>query len=109
MQGTSRSELAAQLERCARLCEQTAHLYVERHGDEVQTEVVSSLLLAAASLDTAERAVEDGEAGTALMIASTLVDDAIAAAERRGLDESLRDCLASLHRVAELCEGELGR
>jgi len=107
MQGTSRSELAAELERCARLCEDTAQLYVERHGDDVGTEVVSSLLLAAAALDTAVKAVEAGEGTTALLIASTLASDAVAAAERRGLDESLLRCVPMLRRVAALCERAL--
>jgi len=108
MQGTSKSELAAELERTARICEETAALYVERHGDDVANDVVSSLLLAAAALDTAGRAVEDGDGTTALLIATTLVRDAAAAAERRGLDESLLQCLVALRRVSALCEQELG-
>ena len=105
MQGTSRSELAAELERCARLCEDTAELYVERHGDGVGAEVVSALLLAAAGMETAARVVDqNGPARvTALMIAATLARDAIGAAERRGLDETLVLCVASLRRVAALC------
>jgi hypothetical protein len=102
MQGTSRSELAAELERSAQLCEETAQLYLERHGDGVGTDVVSSLLLAAAALDTAGRTLDR----TALMIADTLVADAIAAAERRGLDEQLLHCVAALRRVAALCARE---
>jgi hypothetical protein len=109
MQGTSRSELAAELERCARLCEETALLYVERHRDGVRTDVVSSLLLAAAALDTAVKSVEEDDGGTALLIASTLAAEAVAAAERRGLDESLLRCVPALRRVAALCDRELGR
>jgi hypothetical protein len=107
MQGTSRSELAAELERCARLCEDTAELYVERHGDAVSADVVSGLLLAAAAMETAARVVDDSRpahATTALMIAATLARDAIAAAERRGLDETLLLCVASLRRVVALCD-----
>jgi hypothetical protein len=102
MQGTSRSELAVDLTRCARHCEETAAVYIERHGDGVAADVVSSLLLAAAALDTAAKSVDDDAASapTALLIASTLVDDAIAAAERRGLDEILLHCVAELRRVA---------
>lgn len=108
MQGTSRSELAADLERCARLCEETAELYVDRHGDAVGTNVVASLLLAAAGLETAGRGVEQGGAATALMIAATLARDAVAAAEARGFDEQLLHCVAELRRVAALCDGGLG-
>ena len=108
MQGTSRRGLAAELGRCARLCEETVEHYVERHGNGVATDVVSSLLLAAAALDTAARAVDDGEATTGLLIAATLAADAIAAAERRGLDETLFHCVAELRRVAALCDGERG-
>lgn len=108
MQGTSKKGLAAELGRCARRCEEAAEHYVERHGDAVATDVVSSLLLAAAALDTAARAVDDGEATTALLIAGTLASDAIAAAERRGLDETLLHCVAELRRVAALCDGERG-
>jgi hypothetical protein len=107
MHGTSRSELRAELECTARLCEETAHLYVERHGDEVARDVVSSLLLAAAALDTAARAVDGGDGTTALLIASTLVRDAAATAERRGVDESLLHCLVALRQVAASCEREL--
>lgn len=105
MQGTSRSELATELERCGQLCAGTAELYAERHGDAVGTDVVSGLLLAAAALETAAHAVdEDGPAReTALMIVATLARDAIEAAERRGLDETLLRCTASLRRVVELC------
>lgn len=106
MQGTSRSELAAELERCARVCEQTAEFYVDRHGDAVGADVVSGLLLAAAALETAATAVDqNGPAReTALMIAATLARDAIGAAERRGLDETLLHCVASLRRVVALCD-----
>lgn len=106
MQGTSRSELAAELERCARLCEDTAELYVDRRGDDVGGDVVSALLLAAAAMDTAGRVADgDGTAGaTALMIAATLARDAIKAAERRGLDEALLLCVSSLRRAVALCE-----
>jgi hypothetical protein len=109
MQGTSRSELAVELDRCARLCEDAASLHVERHGDAVRTEVVSRLLLAAAAMDTAGRVVDERStsSGTALLITLTLVGDAIEAAESRGLDESLLHCVASLRRVAALCEREL--
>jgi hypothetical protein len=105
MQGTSKGQLAAELERCARYCEETAALYVERHGDGVATDVVSGLLLAAAAMDTASKALEnESQAGIALMIATTLVDDAIASAERRGLDERLLHCIAELRRVAGLLD-----
>lgn len=111
MQGTSRSELAAALDRCARLCEDTAQLYVERHGDRVDAEIVSGLLLAAAAMDTAAGVFEERgiAASTALMITSTLTADAIRAAERRGLDESLLHCVAELRRVGSLCDRELNR
>jgi hypothetical protein len=105
MQGTSRSELAAELERCAHLCEETARAYLERHGDGVRTDVVSSLLLAAAALETAGRTLDR----TALMIADTLVADALAAAERRGLDEQLLHCVAALRRIAAVFARELER
>jgi hypothetical protein len=110
MQGTSRSELAAELEGCARLSEDTAELYVARYGDRAGAGLVSALLLAAAALETAGRVVEErGPAReTALMIARTLVTDAIEAAERRGLDEMLLHCVARLRRVAALCDRELG-
>lgn len=110
MQGTSKSELAAALEQCARLCEETAQLHAERYGDRIEAGVVSGLLLAAAALDTAVSVVEEAgpSATTALMIASTLARDAIRAAERRGLDESLLRCVAALRRSAALCERELG-
>lgn len=94
-------ELIGELERTARLCEETAQLYVEFHGDAVGPDVVSGLLLAAAALETAVEAVE-GE--TALLIAATLARDAVAAAERRGLDEPLLGCVAALRRVTVLCE-----
>jgi hypothetical protein len=111
MQGTSKSALAAQLEACARLCEDTAELYVEQLGDRVGADVVSGLLLAAAAMDTAVGTLDEGgpAARTALMICGTLVVDAIEGAERRGLDERLLHCVAALRRVAELCESELGR
>jgi hypothetical protein len=109
MQGTSRSELAAELERCARLAEDTAELYADRHGDRMRGEVVSGLLLAAAALDTAVRVVDEGTRirATGMMIARTLVGDAIDAAERRGLDELLLGCVASLRRVAARLDREL--
>lgn len=105
MQGTSRSELAAELERCARLCEDTAELYVGRHGDAMGAEVVSGLLLAAAAMETAARVVDENSPAraTALMITATLAGDAIDAAERRGLDETLLLCVAALRRVIALC------
>lgn len=104
MQGTSKGRVAAELERCARQCEHTASVYIERHGDAVATDVVSALLLAAAAMDTAARAVEEKAptAETALLIVSTLARDALAAAERRGLDESLLHCVASLRRLVTL-------
>jgi hypothetical protein len=100
MEGTPRSELAAELEGCARLCEESARLDLERRDG-----VAPALLLAAAALDTAARALD----ATALMIASTLVGDALAAVERRGLDEPLLHCVAALRGVAALCERELDR
>lgn len=109
MQGTSRSELAVELDRCARLCEGAASLYVERHGEDFRADVVSSLLLVAAAMDTAGKVVEENGPSrvTALLITATLTRDAIEAAERRGLDESLLHCVAALRRVAALCEREL--
>jgi hypothetical protein len=109
MQGTSRSELAAELDRCARLAEDTARAYVERHVDAVRGEVVSGLLLAAASMDTTSRVVDERAPTreTALLITLTLVRDAIDAAQRRGLDQSLLHCVASLRRVAGAVEREL--
>jgi hypothetical protein len=106
MQGTSRSEVAAELERCARLCADTAELHVERHGDAVGAEVVSGLLLAAAAMETAVRVVDDNSPAhpIALMIVATLARDAIDAAERRGLDETLLLCVATLRRVVALCD-----
>jgi hypothetical protein len=103
MQGTSRSELAVELERSARLCEETAELYAERDGP--RTELVTSLLLAAAALETALRAVEVASptAPTALLVAATLAADAVDAAERRGLDATLLHCVAACRRVIELC------
>jgi hypothetical protein len=110
MQGTSRSELAVELEQSARLAEDTAQVYVDRHHDRVAGDLVSRLLLAAAALETAGQVVEEGGAAreTALMIARTLVGDAIEAAEWRGLDEMLLRCVARLRRVAALCDRELG-
>ena len=111
MQGTSRSALAAELDRCARLCEDTAAIYVERRGEAVRAEVVSGLLLAAAAMDTAARAMAERSRlrTTALLITMTLAGDAVEAAERRGLDELLLDCVSALRRVRELCERELVR
>lgn len=100
MQGT-RGDLAAELQRTARLCEDASELYVERHGDDVGTDVVRGLLLVAAALDTAVDAVESE---TALLITATLARDAVDAAERRGLDEALLDCVTALRRVVALCE-----
>jgi hypothetical protein len=104
MQGTSRSELAAQLDRCARLCEETTSAYVER-DDERDRDVVPALLLAAAALETASGAVEEqaSRASTALLIAGTLACDAIDAAERRGLDARLAHCCAALRAAVEAC------
>lgn len=104
MQGTSRSDLAAELDRCARRCEETAALYLERQG--VDADVVSSLLLVAAAMDTAGSVVEEEgpAATTSLLIASTLIGDAVAAAERRGLDESLLDVVNELRRVSRLLD-----
>lgn len=107
MQGTSRSELAGELDRCARLCEETARVYVERQGDAVRTDVVSGLLLAAAAMDTAAGVVDDDAptTATALLIVRTLVDDAIGAAERRGLDESLLHCVVALRKLSRSLDG----
>lgn len=104
MQGTSRSELAAQLERCARVCEDVASAYVER-DDVRDRDVVSALMLAAAALETARSAVEDRTplAPTGLLIAGTLARDAIDAAERRGLDARLVHCVAELRAAVEAC------
>jgi hypothetical protein len=99
-------ELAAELERAARLCEETAELYVQHHGDDVSADVVTGLLLAAAAFDTAVDAVENE---TALLISATLARDAVDAAERRGLDSMLLDCVAALRRVTALCEAATGR
>jgi hypothetical protein len=101
VQGTAKLELAAELERTARLCEDAAELYVERHGDAVGADVVTGLLLVAAALDTAVDAVESE---TALLITATLARDAVDAAERRGLDEALLGCVTALRRVTALCE-----
>jgi hypothetical protein len=104
MQGTSRSELAARLHRGARVCEDVASAYIER-DDERDREVVSALMLAGAALDTACRAVDERApaAGTALLIAGTLARDAIDAAERRGLDAQLVQCVAELRAAADAC------
>ena len=99
MRGTAKGDLAAELERTARLCEDAAGVYVERHGDGA--DVVSGLLLAAAALDTAVDAVESE---TALLITATLARDAVDAAEKRGLDEALLGCVTALRRVTALCE-----
>lgn len=101
MHGAARKELAAELERTARLCEATAEHYVERQGDAVGADVVTGLLLAAAAFDTAVDAVENE---TALLICATLARDAVDAAERRGLDPTLLDCVTALRRVTALCE-----
>jgi hypothetical protein len=101
VQGTARLELAAELERTARLCEGAAERYLEEHGDALGGEVVTGLLLSAAALDTASGAVESE---TALLITATLARDAVEAAERRGLDETLLDCVTALRRAATLCE-----
>jgi hypothetical protein len=104
MQGTSRSELAAQLDRCARLCEEITSVYVER-DDERDRDVVCALLLAAAALETASGAVEEqsSSAPAALLIAGTLARDTIDAAERRGLDARLAHCCAELRAAVEAC------
>ena len=106
MHGTANDGLAAELERTARLCEDAAELYVERHGDAVNADVVTGLLLVAAALDTAVDAVESE---TALLITATLARDAVEAAERRGLDEALLGCVTALRRVTSLCESATGR
>ena len=109
MQGTSRRGLAAELERCARLCEGTAGRYLEHRGDSAASDVVSSLMLAAAAMDTAASVVDaDGTArDTALLITATLAVDAIDAAERHGLDEELLPCVAELRRVSARCEAAI--
>jgi len=109
MQGTSRSELAVALDRCARRCEEAASAHVERRRGEARDEVVSSLLLAAAAMDTAGRVVDDHDPARAiaLLITVTLAGDAIDAVERRGLDEPLLRCVTELRQVAALCEREL--
>ncbi len=101
MQGTASGDLAAELERTARLCEDAAELYVEHHGDDVGADVVRGLLLVAAALDTAVDAVESE---TALLITATLARDAVDAAEKRGLDEALLGCVTALRRIVALCE-----
>jgi hypothetical protein len=106
VQGSARLELAAELERTARLSEAAAELYVERHGEDVGADVVSGLLLVAAALDTAVDAVESE---TALLISATLARDAVDAAERRGLDEALLDCVTALRGVIVRCEEATGR
>jgi hypothetical protein len=103
--GAARVELAAELERTARLCESTAEHYVERHGDDLGADVVTGLLLAAAAFDTAVDAVESE---TALLISATLARDAVDAAERRGLDRALFACVTALRRVTALCEAATG-
>jgi hypothetical protein len=107
VQGTSRSELAAELERCARLCEDTAAAYAESDG--VHSNVVSALLLAAAAMETAFGVVDEGgtPAATALLITQTLARDAIDAAERRGLDAALLHCVTACRRVIQLCDEAL--
>jgi hypothetical protein len=106
MQGTSRSELTAELERTARLCEDTAEVYVDLDGRGAEVGVVSALLLVAAALDTAVRTLrdEDSDRETALMIAATLARDAVDTAERRGLDHELLQCVTALRRVIALCD-----
>jgi hypothetical protein len=104
VQGTTRGELAFELGRTARLCEDAAELYVVRHGDAVGADVVSGLLLVAAALDTAFDAVESE---TALLITATLARDAVDAAERRGLDEALLGCVSALRNVTALCEAAI--
>jgi hypothetical protein len=106
MQGTSRSGLAAELERCARVCEDAAQHYGGRRASVPGADVVSALLLAAAALETAARVVDGNSPAeaTALMIAATLARDAIDAAERHGLDETLLHCVSSLRRVVVLCD-----
>ena len=106
MPGTARRELASDLERTARLCEDAAEVYVRRHGDDVGADVVTGLLLVAAALDTAVDAVESE---TALLITATLAREAVDAAERRGFDEVLLDCVTALRRITALCEGATGR
>lgn len=107
MQGTSRSELSVELERCARLCEDAAEAYAER--ESARTELVSALLLAAAGMDTALRSVDGAEpaAPTALLIAQTLARDAIDAAERHGLDATLLHCVAACRTLVRLCDDAL--
>lgn len=104
MQGTSRSELSAELERCARLCEDTAEAYADR--ESARTEVVSALQLAAAGMQTALAALDEGgpAAATAVLIAQTLARDAIDAAERRGLDAGLLHCVAACRTIVHLCD-----
>jgi hypothetical protein len=104
MQGTERSELAVELERGSRLCQETADAYLERDG--ARSELVHALLLAAAGFETALHALDERSpaAPTALMIATTLARDAVDAAERRGLDATLLHCVAACRRVIELCE-----
>lgn len=107
MQGTSRSELSTELERCARLCEDTAESYAER--ESARAEVVSALLLAAAGMHTALGALDGGgpAAATALLITQTLARDAIDAAERRGLDAGLLHCVAACRTIVRLCDDAL--
>jgi len=109
VQGTSRSDLAVELEQCARLCEDTAERYVERHPDGIGADVVSALMLAAAAMETAARADDLGDPtrDTALLITATLAADAIDAAERHGLDDGLLLCVAALRRVSARCEAAM--
>jgi hypothetical protein len=105
MQGTSRSDLAVELDRCARLLEDSAERYVDHGGD-----LLSVLLLAAAAMDTAAGVVDDHgrSRDTALLITATLAADALAAIDRHGLDESLLHCVAALRRVSAQCEAAIG-
>jgi hypothetical protein len=105
MQGTSRSDLAVELDRCARLLEDTAERHVDHGG-----ELLSALLLAAAAMDTAAGVVDEHgrTRETALLITATLTLDAVGAIERHGLDESLLHCLATLRRVSAQCEAAIG-
>jgi hypothetical protein len=57
-------------------------------------------------MDTAVGVVEEEgpAATTSLLIASTLIGDAVAAAERRGLDECLLHVVEELRRVSRLLD-----
>jgi hypothetical protein len=101
VQGAARIDLAAELERTARLCEEAAEQYVERHGDAVNADVVTGLLLAAAAFETAVDSVENE---TALLISATLARDAVEAAERRGFDPLLLECVTALRQLTARCE-----